>query len=157
MKNKIIYFVCLIAILAGGVYLLLQYNASVSGDETISCQSQNTVIHDDFRLNASYVFTLSKNKGEISISGLATEGEKQYQISRAIYFSYNKSDSIYVLQSHNIENFSPDESQGSNVNHHLPAFFYEPEKNLTIKIQEDRHHNKIISLYNIPIFYCRDK
>ncbi|WP_434638895.1 hypothetical protein ACMYSK_23785 [Klebsiella sp. I138] len=154
IKTTNIAFFTFAIVIIIAAYFFFQHKLLPGRKDVISCQSRHTLIHGDFELHANYAFTFNGNKGELSISGITTEGGKHFQISRAIYFSYLKSNNTYTLKSQHIENLSADKSLDSNINRHFPSFFYEPEKNITLKIMDDKYHNKVIFLYNMPLYYC---
>lgn len=156
MKNKLACIVVLTLILSITIYVFILHKKSRPRSEAISCQSQHTLIHSDFKLHANYAFTFGENQGELNISGTITDGKKHVQISRSIYFSYTQMNNNYILQSQHIEHLSADNSQNSDINHHFPSFFYEPGKSITFKIMNDNHNNKIIYLYNMPVYYCNN-
>lgn len=121
-----------------------------------SCVSQAVIIHDNFRLNASFIFILGDKEGEISIRGIASENNTQYQVSRAIDFSYTKSGDIYRLVSQHIEYLSNEKKQKNEIDDKLPlpSFFHVPGISLTLTVKKDSYNNNIIYLYDIPVFYC---
>lgn len=153
MKSKIISFLigCTGALI--GAYLYL--SGPLRTGKVISCQSLHTIIQNDFRLEANYGFIIGDNKGELTIYGYSKENGVRLNIRRAIGFTYTKTDNIYRLQSTRIESISGDKSAESNVNVHLPAFFYQTGKDLTMQITRDEFNVPVIFVHNMPMFYCK--
>ncbi|HAT1613122.1 TPA: hypothetical protein I8Y12_004487 [Raoultella planticola] len=152
MRVKIYYLFALLVVV---LLIIFYYFKPFLQDKVIVCQSRHTLIHDDFRLDSNIGFTLGNHKGELTIHGIAVENGRRSQIGRAINFTYVNHDDIYVLKHQYVEHLSSDSSSDSNADDHFPAFFYEPGKEITLKIEYDKYHNPVIYLHSMPIFYCK--
>ncbi len=152
MKLKLISYLVGCAITLLGAYCYLSQPLKV--DTVISCQSRHTLINDNLKLDADYGFIIGGNKGELSVHGYSIENGNRINIRRAISFSYTKMDDIYTLYSKRIESFNGDNSENGNINANFPEFFYQPGKDITIKINRDKFDVPIIFVHNMPLFYC---
>lgn len=146
---------CLSALLVVVLFIIFYYFEPFIPNKIIVCQSRHTLIHDDFRLDSNIGFTIGNHKGELTIYGIAEENGRRSQISRVINFTYVNHDDIYVLKNQYVEHLSTDSSSDSNADDHFPAFFYEPGKEITFKIEYDEYHNPVIYLHSMPTFYCK--
>ncbi|HAT1578231.1 TPA: hypothetical protein I8Y25_004680 [Raoultella ornithinolytica] len=146
---------CLSALLIVVLLIIFYYFKPLPSNKGIACQSRHTLIHDDFRLDSNIGFTLGNYKGELTIYGIAAENGRRSQISRVINFTYVNYGNIYFLKNQHVENMSTDSSKDSSVDTYFPAFFYEPGKEMTIKIEYDKYRNPLIYFHNMPTFYCK--
>lgn len=152
MRTKIYYLATLpIAAVFAAVYF---FNIDDSNNKVV-CQSRHTLLHDGFRLDSNFGFTLANDKGELTVHAIAAENGVQSQVGRVINFTYVKNNDVYILKNQYVEYLSTDNSKGSNVDFHFPAFFYEAGKELALKIEYDKYHNPVIYLHNMPMFYCK--
>ena len=135
-----------------GAYFYL--SPPFSTGSAISCHSRHTLINNDFKLDASYGFILGGNKGELTMYGYAIEDGVRVNIRRVISFTYTKMDNIYTLHSKRVEKFYGDNSEKGNVNIHLPEFFYQTGKDITMQLNRDSFNVPIIFVHRMPVFYC---
>ncbi|HEM8661716.1 hypothetical protein [Klebsiella aerogenes] len=152
MKYKAI--ACSIACLGAFAGACFYLSSPFSTGSAISCHSRHTLINNDFKLDASYGFIFGGNKGELTMYGYAIEDGVRVNIRRVISFTYTKMDNIYTLHSKRVEKFYGDNSEKGNVNIHLPEFFYQTGKDITMQLNRDSFNVPIIFVHRMPVFYC---
>lgn len=121
---------------------------------SLSCISDQTLIHDNFTLAARYIFLFDKGKGSVRINGKTTLGDKTDTVSRQVFFSYSGVGDEYLLLSNQIEIFAADQSINTGIQKHLPSFFLEKDRQFAVTIHRDSFRNLIILFGDIPVFYC---
>lgn len=152
MKYKAI--ACSIACLGAFAGACFYLSSPFSTGSAISCHSRHTLINNDFKLDASYGFIFGGNKGELTMYGYAIEDGVRVNIRRVISFTYTKMDNIYTLHSKRVEKFYGDNSEKGNVNIHLPEFFYQTGKDITMQLNRYSFNVPIIFVHRMPVFYC---
>ncbi|WP_454877600.1 FidL-like protein [Serratia inhibens] len=101
-----IILVVLCVTMGGGVYYLTHYRNNLKG---ISCEAnaqftyinnlENSSVPKDIRLvlKMNYVF-LPKSKGVLTLTGVASNGDKRYFVNRDMNFSYVAQGDFYRFQ-----------------------------------------------------------
>lgn len=147
------FFLAIILIL--GALSIDYYCAS---HRELNCSGRISVLSAQNRFNGIifYDFTQNNKLGNVQIIGSLLNNEKQMQFNRTIYFSYTKSGSHYLLETHKIAKSSSDNSDDAIAEHVLPSFYIYNNQKLSLRVE--KYHNGVL-LYtsNVPSLFCTFK
>lgn len=121
-----------------------------------SCVS-SYVQHDELstmNILVNYVF---KNKeGYISIDGsvLFNNGIRK-GLSRKIFFTFSRDKNSFFIRSHKNMRFPTDNIDNSSLEKLLPLFFIYPEKDIFMRIQQEKNGQYIFFIDPISIYMCK--
>jgi len=146
MKTNI-FFLTLLLILSMIHYRLIPDKDSM---ELKSCGGEITINSLAGVFSGTATLQMKDGTGRVYITG----NIKNENIRKFVYFHYNSIGKSYILKSYNIINKIPETNNlEEGINKILPPFFITPNNSIGIAIKNNSS-GALISISNMPVFYC---
>lgn len=125
------------------------------GTSIMNCRAKHTLIHNSTHITAFYQFTFNDSKGAIMINGKFKDNEKEYIISRNIYFNYSKiGKDNFLLTNKKIAKIPAENVPIVAMQQHYPLFFTMEQKTLLINLTPGPSGSYFITFVRTPLFLC---
>ncbi len=152
IKTKIVVSLLLVAvaILAG-----VGYWYSHDSRNSIDCQGRVVweINNEEFRGDVAY--QMQNNQGIVTITGdLHTPEDKNYKISRIIYFTYYKVRDNYIINTNNLVRFPSDDLEAKKGHRSLPTIYLSERASFSLLIKRYRE-GWAFTTVGSPSLLCR--
>lgn len=119
--------------------------------ELKSCSGEITINSLAGLFSGTSTLQMKDGTGRIYITGSINQNES---VRKFVYFHYNKIGKSYILKSYNIINKLPEQNNlDTEIDKMLPPFFIVPNNSIGITIKHNSD-GALISMSNMPVFYC---
>lgn len=152
IKTKIVVSLLLVVtvILAGAGYWY-----SHDGRNSIDCQGRVVweINNEEFRGDVAY--QMQNNQGIVTITGdLHTTEDKNYKVSRIIYFTYYKVRDNYIINTNNLVRFPSDDLEAKKGHRSLPTIYLSEHASFSLLIKRYRE-GWAFTTVGSPSLLCR--
>lgn len=157
MKSKYqLITVFIIAMLALAAFftkpMIYQYN--IWKISHLTCDTHLSVIRDNARLSLMIKYYLDGKRGVVNYQGVLEDGERTYNVSRAVYLSVSEYKNMVTVKSKEITVSPADNTPLQKLQGMFPAAYLEKNKNLKFEVYPQASEGYIFSTGYIPSFYC---
>lgn len=152
--NKFYSFVAIFAVCVLSVSFCF-FSTTLEGNKVISCKASASFFWNKERLDLLVTQDVHDGKGFLSLSGISYNGnDTESYLNKSISFSYRQNGENYYFKSEMIMNSPQMTMSLDEEKRWLPAFFFNTDSPLLLKIRPYGKNAWVFYSGIIPLFVC---